>query len=218
MAFSRNDPSPRYRELLAMYREMHLKGERFLNVPAEETFDGRSLKPQVERIKRLVKATGAATLLDYGSGKAKQYDVSPVTVPGAGEFDSLIDYWELDEVTFYDPAYPPYSTRPQGRFDGVISTDVLEHCPEEDMEWIIGELFSLAEKFVFATVACHPARKRLPNGENAHCTIREPQWWTGLFEAAAHSRPQLVWEVWLQHQAPHGGGYVETRLGNRPAC
>jgi hypothetical protein len=217
MAFSRNDPSPRYRELVAMYREMHLNGERFLNVPAAETFDGRSLKPQVKRIKRLIAATGAATLLDYGSGKAKQYDQSPVSVAGEGEWPSLIDYWELDEVTFYDPAYPPYSTRPQGRFDGVISTDVLEHCPEEDMEWIIGDLFSLAGKFVFATVACHPARKRLPNGENAHCTIREPQWWQGLFEAAAAQRPELVWEAWLQHQAPQGG-YVETRLGNRPAC
>jgi len=215
MAFSRDDPSPRYRELLAMYREMHLNGERFLNIPASETFDGRSLKRQMKRIKRLIKATGAATLLDYGSGKGRQYDPAPMKVQGEGQWDSVLDYWEIDELTCFDPAYPPHSKRPQGRFDGVISTDVLEHCPEEDIEWIIEDLFSLSEKFVFAAIACHPARKRLPNGENAHCTIREPRWWAGIFEAAAARRPEIVWEAWLQHEAP-GGGYVESRLGNPP--
>jgi hypothetical protein len=66
----------------------------------------------------------------------------------------------------------PFSALPEGRFDGVVCTDVLEHCPEEDLPWIVGELFGYARLFVFANVACYPAAKKLPNGENAHCTIR----------------------------------------------
>jgi hypothetical protein len=54
----------------------------------------------------------------------------------------------------------------------VISTDVLEHCPGKvNVPWIVDEMFGYATRFVFANVAVIPAGKRLPNGENAHCTI-----------------------------------------------
>jgi len=216
MTYSRENPSPRYRQLLEMYREMHLQGERHLGIPAHETFDGRSLKRQLGRIKHLITTTGALSVLDYGCGKGTQYDPRPVTIDGEGQWDGVIDYWGVDEVTCFDPAYPPLSKRPAGDFDGVVCTDVLEHCPEEDMPWIVADLFGYARKFVYATVACHPARKRLPDGQNAHCTIREPQWWEQIFKAAAARRPGVGWEVWLQYQMQPGApkGFGEMRLGN----
>ena len=64
------------------------------------------------------------------------------------------------------------------RPDLVVCTDVLEHCPPEDVPWIVEELFMLARKFVFANIACYPARKYLRNGENAHCTVAPVEWWS----------------------------------------
>ncbi len=93
----------------------------------------------------------------------------------------------------YDPGYAPHSARPPGRFDGVISTDVLEHCPEEDLAWILEEIFGYATRFVYLNVACYPARKTLPNGENAHATVRPPDWWRD--KVAAASRPELKWAL-----------------------
>jgi hypothetical protein len=84
---------------------------------------------------------------------------------------------------------------PGNSFDGVISTDVLEHCPEDDLPWIVQELFDLADKFVFASIAGYPARKKLPDGENAHCTVRPLSWWTQLFNRAAADRPALIWRL-----------------------
>ena len=147
-----------------MYREMHEKGERFLGIAPQATFDGRSLAPQAPRIKRLIERTGATTILDYGSGKGQQYDPGPLKVKGEGEWEGVIDYWGVDEVICFDPAYLPYSELPTGTFDGVISTDVLEHCPEEDVPWIVEEMFSFADKFLFATVACYPANCRMVAG------------------------------------------------------
>jgi hypothetical protein len=217
MSYSRESPSPRYRQLVEMYRDMHLHGERHLGIPAKQTFDGRSLHRQLGRIKNLIRATRALSVLDYGCGKGTQYDPRPVVVAGEGRWEGVIDYWGVDEVTCFDPAYPPLSKRPVGSFDGVVCTDVLEHCPEEDMPWIVADLFSYATKFVYATVACHPARKRLPDGQNAHCTIREPQWWAQLFGEVAARHPQITWEVWLQYRtaadAPEKG-FSEMRLGN----
>ena len=88
-----------------------------------------------------------------------------------------MDYWGIDYVHCYDPSYAKYSTLPLGPFDGVICTDVLEHCPEDDLPWIVTEIFAYAENFVYANVACYPAMKRFPTGENAHCTVRAPEWW-----------------------------------------
>lgn len=215
MTYSREHPSPRYVELVATYRDMHLNGERHMGVPAAQTFDGRSLRPQVARIKRMIDATGAQTLLDYGSGKGQQYDPKPIEIPGEGRWDSVIDCWGVDEVTCFDPAYPPYSDFPTGKFDGVISTDVLEHCPEEDIGWIVNEMFAFASKFVFATIACYPAQKRLPNGDNAHCTIRPRLWWDEIFRAAAARHPGIVWEARILSRNPTAPAQlVDERIGS----
>ncbi len=106
----------------------------------------------------------------------------------------------------YDPGYPPYAALPEGKFDGVISTDVLEHCPEEDMPWIVAELFACATRFVFANVACFPARKRLPNGQNAHCTVRPLKWWRELIEKVAARHPAALYEFRFQVLERKPGG------------
>jgi hypothetical protein len=192
--YSRRNPSPRYQRLLALYREMHRDGERHLGIPPDQTFPGKSLPPQAGHIRRLVELTGARTVLDYGSGKGQQYFPLPFTDPGGAVHVGIAAWWGV-EVHCYDPAYPAFATLPAGRFDGVISTDVLEHCPEEDLPWIVAEMFSYAGRFLFANVACYPAKKRLPSGENAHCTVRPPEWWSALFRQVAAGFPAVLWEL-----------------------
>jgi hypothetical protein len=216
MIYTRDNPSARYRELVDLYRTMHLEGERFLAIPAEKTFPGASLPAQATRIKRLIDATGATTILDYGSGKGRQYDLRDARLADDLIVPSIADYWNVDYVHCYDPSFPPFSKLPAGKFDGVISTDVLEHCPEGDVPWIVGEMFAFAERFVFATIACYPARKRLPTGENAHCTIRPPEWWAELGRSIAARAPGLTWEFWIQRLEgdPEEGRIVESRFGS----
>jgi hypothetical protein len=182
MPHSRSSPSPRYRELAALYARMHVEGEARLGIPPEKTFRGSSLPRHVGRIKRLIDTTGARTILDYGSGKGMQYRPHKVVVEGKHVADGIAEYWDVDEVRCYDPGYKPYSALPEDKFDGVVCTDVLEHLPEEDLGWILDEIVGFAEKFVYLNVACFPAKKTLPNGENAHVTVREPDWWAALVQ------------------------------------
>ena len=182
--YSRASPSPRYRELLGLYADMHRVGEPDRGRPPGEMYSGVSLLPQAARIRRVVEATGAARLLDYGCGKGQQYEKAYVD-PEGHEHASVAAYWGVREVARYDPAWPPFTTLPQGTFDGVVCTDVLEHCPEEDLPWIVDEMFGYAEMFVFANVASYAALRKLANGENAHCTVRPTEWWESLFDQAA---------------------------------
>ncbi len=175
-AYSRENPSPRYRELLDLYVTMHAHGAPEQGDRAEDMFAGTSLRPHVEAIGHLIRGTGARTLLDYGCGKARLYG-APAKAFGGAPGATLQQHWGLDEITLYDPAYPSHDALPTGTFDGVICTDVLEHVPEDDVTWVLGEIFGYARKFVYLNVACYPAKKILPNGENAHCTIQPQEWW-----------------------------------------
>jgi hypothetical protein len=215
MPYTRAQPSPRYVELQRLYRELHEQGEKTLGLAPERTFPGFSLDPHVARIKRLIDLTGAATVLDYGSGKGRQYDPRRLSAEGGGGWNSVLEFWGVDEIACYDPNYAPFSALPEGRYDGVISTDVLEHCPEEDMAWIVDEMFGFAQKFLFANVACYPALHHLPTGENAHCTIRPVEWWQALFSQTAARYPGVQWEVWTKHQVSADGGrkFAEQRIG-----
>lgn len=191
--YTRDHPSARYRELIRLYGRMHVEGETRLGIPPEQTFPGQSLFAHLASIKRLIDLHGARTILDYGAGKGLQYRPRPIVLDGRHVADGVAEYWDVDEVHCYDPGYAPHSARPEGRFDGVISTDVLEHCPEEDLAWILGEIFGYAARFVYLNVACFPARKTLPNGENAHVTLRAPEWWRDQVAAAAP--PGVPWEL-----------------------
>jgi hypothetical protein len=192
-----------------MYERMHDEGDSSKGIAAADMFSGVSLGPQVGRIKRLIDATGAKTVLDYGAGKGRLYEPRQVRV-GERSWDSVLDFWEIDLVTLYDPAYGPHNKLPQGRFDGVLCTDVMEHCPEEDVPWIVAELFGYASRFVFVNAACYPAAKTLPNGENAHCTIRPPEWWEDIFRRAAAADAAVRWELWVEYQPP--GAEREGRI------
>lgn len=216
MLYSRTNPSPRYLSLLTQYRSLHTEGEKHLGLPPEKTFPGLSLPAQASKIKSLIDRTGAETILDYGSGKGAQYNPLTIRIESDREWPSIIDYWDIDEVHCYDPCYEPYSTLPQGKFDGVIATDVLEHCPEEDIPWILDEMFSYAKLFVYANVASYPAMKHLPTGENAHCTIQPTEWWREILAKISKNHPGIVWEVWVETLAHTEKGMqkLEDKLGN----
>jgi hypothetical protein len=190
MSYNRANPSPRYQALMAQYRTLHADGDRLNDLAPDKTFDGRSLPPHVNAIKMMIDRHRVTSLLDYGCGKAEAYNRIIGRMEDGREVKGLKAIWGLKEVALYDPGYEPYSKLPEGSFDAVISTDVLEHCPEEDIEWIVGEIFAYSRKTVFCTVATYPAVKKLPTGENAHITIKSAGWWLDHFERAkkAHER------------------------------
>ncbi|MCB1493288.1 MAG: hypothetical protein KDJ77_16080 [Rhodobiaceae bacterium] len=202
--YTREAPSPRYLRLLDEYRLLHTEGAKAQGLSAEETFPGQSLPEHAPAIRDLIEATGARSLIDYGSGKGRQYEWTDLTMPGGEVVPSLSAYWGNPGLVLFDPGYPPLSERPSGPADGVICTDVLEHCPEEDMAWILDEIFSLANRFVFANVASYPAAKTLPSGENVHCTVRPAVWWDGMVAGVAVRYPQVRYRVLVEERRPKG--------------
>jgi hypothetical protein len=59
-------------------------------------------------------------------------------------------------------------------------------------------MFSYARRFVFACIACYAAKSTLPNGENAHTTVRSSAWWHDLFTAVAAKHPGVIWKIFTE--------------------
>lgn len=194
--FTATRPSQRYAELLALNQAAHAAGGAGRGLRAAETFRGKSLREHIAPIAALVRQHRAATLLDYGAGKAELY----ARAPGAPATSRLrtMPAWGEATVTCYDPAYPPFAAPLEDTYDGVICTDVLEHIADDDVPWVLDALFAHARRFVYAVAACFPARKTLADGSNAHVTLQPPEWWHAQLEAASRRRPGIAWVLCAQ--------------------
>ena len=155
-------------EWIEQYKQYHAN----LNT----NYPGNNLKAQLHHIKDLVQDTKAETLLDFGCGKGLQY----TKYKHHEEFGIM--------PALYDPAVPEYEELPEGQFDGIYSTDVMEHIPREQIPETFQTIFSKAEKFVFLAICTQPAIAVLPNGENAHCTVESIGWWVNMVEKYAPKR------------------------------
>ena len=135
-------------------------------------------------LKELFSAYGVRTLLDYGCGG------SNYRLPGYGPGgEAAIDYLGVDEVFLYEPAR---SLDQRRCVDSVICFDVLEHVFISAIPEVVNDLFLHCNKILIVNVACYPARALLPNGENAHVSIRPPAWWKGIFDSICPSYPDVV--------------------------
>ena len=134
------------------------------------------IEVQEEPPKEQAKDTKSKTLLDFGCGKGLQYT-------------KYKHHEELGVMpALYDPAVPEYEKLPDGPFDGVYSTDVMEHIPKEQIPETFSKIFSRAEKFVFLAICTKPAIATLPSGENAHCTVEPIGFWVTMIERYAPKR------------------------------
>lgn len=129
----------------------------------DKNWQGITLLKYIPTINQIIKDKDIKTILDYGCGKAKHHPSE----------------WN---ATKFDPAIPEFANKPKGKFDLVISTDVLEHIPVDNLKPIIDELFEYSNKWLFVSVCCRKAKAILPNGYNAHATIESAKWWRELFK------------------------------------
>tara|TARA_R100001163_G_scaffold38871_1_gene29597 strand:- start:128 stop:763 length:636 start_codon:yes stop_codon:yes gene_type:complete len=188
--FSRKNPSSRYNELVEKYEKIHAKGKGY--------FNGKSLLKYISNVHQKIIVHECKSLLDYGSGKGLLYtDECSLVEPllnnkTKGITRPLQELWNLNYHQCYDPAYPEHSKKPEGKFDAVISIDVLEHINEDDLEWVLNEIFSYANKMVFLNVACFKAAKHFEDGENVHISVFNPEWWFILVADIMKNHPGIT--------------------------
>ena len=171
-------PSKEYLKNIEFYKKMHKDGFNLINGDRrspDEAYNGRSTIVFAKLIKDIIHKNQIENMLDYGCGKGFFYDNS-FKIKDI-KIKSLRDYWGI-KIDLFDPCYENYSIINEDNiYDMVISIDVLEHIPEQDIDWVLDRIIGKAKKYVFINVACYSAAALLPNGNNAHININNHKWW-----------------------------------------
>lgn len=156
-------------QLPEMYRKMHRGG----------AFVGNSWEARLQNFKEFLAFRESGRILDFGCG------------PTGG----LAKHFGDGLVVSHDPYVKEYEADPWNeKFDVFFSCDVFEHLTQEYLLQLTRRLCKHTSiNLVFIVLSTRPANKLLPNGLNAHITIRTAQWWKGFFAAVLgpHFVPEM---------------------------
>jgi hypothetical protein len=108
-------------------------------------------------------ARSPQSLVDYGSGRSR-------IAQWLGEAVGA------ERIAYFDPAVPGIDVLPEGGFDVVVSFDVLEHIPEEELDAVLTEMAGLANDALLV-IDTAPAKAILSDGRNAHVCLHDESWW-----------------------------------------
>ena len=111
----------------------------------------------------------AKSLLDYGCGKG-------------WILKELAESYPSCNMVGYDPAVLEYQNEPNSKFDCVFCVDVLEHIEPSCITNVLEHINKLSLKLIWLWIDTLPARKRLPDGRNAHLIIEQPPYWLDLIQ------------------------------------
>lgn len=128
-----------------------------LHTESESFGVGNVTQKHYPTITNLIRKKGFGSVLDYGCGKGHFIDYAAKEMPGL-------------RVAGFDIASEKYSVLPDGKFDLVISLDVMEHVEFGALSNVLSEIRERTDKVFICSVANYPAGKKLPDGRNAHVT------------------------------------------------
>jgi hypothetical protein len=115
-------------------------------------------------VKEFIDKYKPQTIVDYGCAKGVLVNQLRTDYP------SIV-------VDGYDPGVPEFNTIKQDSYECLISNDVIEHFEPEFLDSTLQKMETLFTKSAWLIIACYPAKKRLPDGRNAHLIIESPKWW-----------------------------------------
>jgi mitochondrial fission protein ELM1 len=185
--FSDSRPSSLYRGLLRQLRGA-LRPARAGSAPARAK--GERLDDVIERVK-------ARSVLDYGLARSADGDARQrfgLGKPRVSSFDLMT----------------PRKVEP---CDGVVCEGVLEWLPDEDVAWVVDDLFERSRRFVYAVVENEARGERLCDGSKLESHLRDPSWWIGHFESAARRHPERHWTLVLSESGWMGRKTLRVRDG-----
>jgi hypothetical protein len=138
-------------DLIEQYRQIHAAGA----YGTTSVKNLRFLRPEIRLLR-------PRSIIDYGCGQSRLLDVLDLGYPV--------------ELIRYDPAIPEWSEKPKAAADLLINVDVLEHIEEADLDAVMADMASLCRHAIII-IDTRPAAAVLPDGRNAHVTVRPGAWW-----------------------------------------
>jgi hypothetical protein len=138
-------------KLVEQYQEVH-KSKKY----------GKSSEKFYILIREIIREKKKNIILDFGGGQSNLVYM-------------LADYYNVRGEK-YEPSIKEFSELNIKKADLILNTDVLEHIPEHMLNDVLEKIKNISTN-VYFSIHTGLATVILPNGENAHCTVHQPDWW-----------------------------------------
>lgn len=125
----------------------------------------KGLLVKYEPIKNFVEKYKPTSLIDFGCGKGTLLD------------QFKIDFPYIQILEGYDPGVEEFEKFPTKTYECLTSNDVIEHIEPDYLDTTLKDIENLFTKSAWLIIACYKAKKKLPDGRNAHLIIENPDWW-----------------------------------------
>lgn len=146
-----------------LYRQLHVQNEYY----------GTTSTRYVKRIVEHINSFKPNNILDFGCGKG--YLKNELIKHGIA----------IDE---FDPSIPDKSEIKKNQYDLIITTDVLEHLYENEIKHTMKTFIKLKPKSMFHAICNRSAGTTLPDGSNAHKTIKSIEWWNNRLQMYSENK------------------------------
>jgi len=191
--FSRAQPSSQFSQLVHMIS----KGELSWKVPDQLS----PKKSSSQDFHPIMASMNQPSLLHYRFGSST--DLSPETAPSFPSNPSIdmtgFNWGGLDSL-------PPNTP-----FDIVYASEGLTLLPNEDVPWVLEEIFSLASRLVCLTILDLNLLTTIPSYFRGH--NRDFQWWTNHIQAISSRYPSIHWALHFHTTNPQGKPSTLVRDG-----
>ena len=168
--------------------------------PKRSAFPDIETVPDLEEIMRTLKAK---TLLYCHFGK--NFVHVPEHVRSAGLSSST--------MTALDLCQEDLGSRPSEQFDIVLSPTGLHLIPEEDIPWVIEEMFNRSTGMVYLAID-HTKSDQSPWAETSQTSLKQDfNWWMSHLEATSARYPAIHWKFVFHTKTSKGISQRLTRCG-----
>ncbi len=195
--FSRNNPSSQFTELV----------ESFASTPDVSQNDSScSLGKEVfSELERYISVLKAQSILCYSIGDPVQRTLKDLLPQFSNSLSPI--------RTSFNILCRRGNPFPTQRFDIVFSGESLSCIPNEDIPWIIEEMFQLAISCVYIHVQTDSPTRVLQSPmqkqqQNFH-------WWTHHIESISKRYPSIHWKFYFQDSAVGDGHQPRVRYGGK---
>ena len=118
-----------------------------------------------------------------------------------------ISWHDLDSLSATGPA--------KRSITDVVSTDILDCLPDEDVPWVLDELFRSARRKVAVTVTTATRTSVSDYGIHVSQPPRAESWWVEQLEAASRHHPERQWQLIMNTRKGWGRRVTQSREGGR---
>lgn len=116
-------------------------------------------------IKKFVEQYDPKSIIDFGCAQGKLIE------------ELKKDFPLITTIDGYDPGVEEFQELKELTYECLISNDVIEHIEPEYLENTLRLIDNLFYRSAWLIIACYPAKKKLPDGRNAHLIIEPPSFW-----------------------------------------